>query len=348
MADLKKPVRILLLLNWREQGKWDLYRSLLERFTTVDVVQPYAGKVPRPGWFWRLSRYWSEFYLPLSAYGMRNRYDVIVSWTLRMGTVLGLLRRLPGSSGGAKHLLYDFHVNLERNDPAYRLKMFFTRPALPGIDYFLTTSTREETIYSRLFSIPRSKMGFFPIAPPRYFIGSHSGRVSDYIFTYGNSDRDFDLLVDAVTELPARLVILSQAYSPRRRFPDNITLITKKRIGQDLIDLIAGARMVVLPLVDYRVAAGQTAMLESMAVGRPLIVTANLATLEYGRDGDTVLFHHAGDGAQLRRCIESLLASKEQAEAMGRRGQAAVSRLPDRQVALMARILSYLSGVGEE
>jgi len=331
-------MKVLLLINWREKGEWFHYRELKQKLEELDILQPIDCGRSR-GRLFDFSVLLSELYVPFLALRRSRRYDVVVSWSMRMGILFGVLKRMFVTSISPRHMIHDFHINLVRKDWKYRLRMLLLKASLPGIDFFLCTSSREEAIYARMFGIPRSRLWFYPMTPPRSWLSSFELPTQDYIFAYGNSDRDYDSLVDAVDGLSTRLLILSQTYSPRKPLPPNVILITRKHFGMDLIRLIVAARIVVLPIKSSLVSAAQTAMLETMGLGRPLVVSINMATLEYARHLDTALFYDAGDREALRNCIELLLENPVYAEELGKRAREAARLLPDRHVSVFLQAL---------
>ncbi|MFP5213652.1 MAG: glycosyltransferase family 4 protein [Acidobacteriota bacterium] len=341
-------MRLAILVTWKEEGRWQLYRFLAERVRQVRVFQPYLCGGIGGRMLNGLSARLCAFYLPLSAFRGRKRFDVVLSWSTRMGVVYGLLNRFSGvGSSAPKHIVRDFHINLVRKDWKYRLRLALLRLAVPGIDLFLCTSTEEEAIYCELLGVKPERMVFFPDAPPTNFLRSEAKRSpGDYLFAYGNSDRDFDTLVEAVRPLGLKCRILSQAYRPKGALPPNVELIAHRVTEEELIGLIASSRLVVLPLKDYLVAAGQNTMLETMALRCPLVVSANPATREYGREGETALFCEPGDVEGLGRCIGQMLEDPGRAEAMGARGREAVSGLIERQIDMLWDILEGFQAKG--
>ena len=104
---------------------------------------------------------------------------------------------------------------------------------------------------------------------------------------------------------------------------------------EELIDLILSSRFVVLPLNDYAISAGQNTMIETMALGRPLIVTSNMATIEYATHGDTALFFQAQDVKDLQKQIQFLVQNPKIAEKMGYRAREAIRAFPDKEMAIL-------------
>jgi glycosyltransferase involved in cell wall biosynthesis len=162
--------------------------------------------------------------------------------------------------------------------------------------------------------------------------------IKDYIFSYGNSDRDFDTLVRAVVSLNINTYILSARYQPRHPIPENVTIIRDRISEKELIQWIASSRLVVLPLQDYRISAGQLSMLEVMALARPLIITENMATKEYADHQQTALFFDAGNDEALAEHIGYLWNHREVAEQIGQQARKDAVKLNDRRMIVFERI----------
>ena len=108
-----------------------------------------------------------------------------------------------------------------------------------------------------------------------------------------------------------------------------VSLITRRLDREALIRLIEGAAIVVVPTAKPELAAGQNVMLEGMSLSRPVIAAANVATLEYARDGEAAFFYTPGDDRELHAKLSALLGDPALASAMGDRGHAAARRLLD-------------------
>ena len=311
------------------------------RVEKLDILQPFGLNRFRSLFWNRLTYILSEFYLPLAALMKRDSYDIVMSWSMRLGICYGILNRLFRRSRSPKHIIYDFHIDLTRIDWIYRFRLKLLRFAIPGIDFFFTTSEKEIEIYARLFGIRPDRMAFWPMTPAAYLLKKDISSRGDYLFSYGNSDRDYDMLIQAVKNLPVQTVIVSRTYQPTYPLPSGIVLIREKP-WNELLALIESSRMVILPLKSYKVAAGQTAMLETLALGRPLIVTKNMATVEYAVDEKTALFFDAKDAETLNDHIRYLLDHPDAAETMGQTAREAVDNNAARRLAVLMDALNRI------
>jgi len=332
-------LKILILVNWKEEGKWFFLRSLQNRVARASVLQPLSFPRAINGKLTYLSNYLSEFYVPILALIQRNPFDIIVSWQMRIGICYGIVKRLCHPHKPPLHIIQDFHIDLTQTHRLYRLQIALLKLAIPGIDYFCCTSTEEEAIYHRMFNIPRSRISFLPLAQSPDDFEESSYPEQDYIFSYGRSDRDFDTLIRSVSVLKLKTYILSQKYKPRVPVPENVCLIRDYVSSKEMAKWIASSRIVVLPLKDYRVSAGQISMLEVMSLGKPLIITSNMATREYAIHQQTALFFEAGNDKELIDHIGNLWNNHDIAKQMGHQARLANRALNDKLMTVFSGLL---------
>jgi len=339
---MTKHLKLMILVTWNEDGQWDLYQTLKDLVRRLEILQPFFLEQPQLAFLQKFANRLSSFYIPIIALKKGKGFDAIFSWSMRMGVCFGILKRFFGSTSGPKHILRDFHINLVRKDLAYRIKLRLMKLAFPGIDYFLCTSNAEVTIYTKMFGIASDRICFYPDSPSHHLFKNYAVLKKDYIFAYGNSDRDFETLIRACIEPLGQVIILSQKYNPALPLPNHIKMIRDMVSEEELIDLILSSRLVVLPLNDYAISAGQNTMIETMALGRPLIVTSNMATIEYATHGDTALFFQAQDVKGLQKQIQFLMQSPEIAEKMGYRAREAIRTLPDKEMTILFNVIEQI------
>jgi glycosyltransferase involved in cell wall biosynthesis len=342
--DLKelRRLKLLILVSWKEEGKWDLCEPMQNHVGQLEILQPFFFKSAYLSFLNKISVKLSFFYVPLRALFYRKKFDVILSWPMQMGLFYGICNRMGVRPDHARHLLRDFHINLTRTDFAYRLRLILLRLAIKGIDFFLVTSRIEERIYSRMFNIKRERLRFLHEAPPNHYLTQKPIPTQDYILSYGNSDRDFDTLIAASAGMNRRVIILSQNYVSDQSLPEHIELISHRIGADELIELIAAARIVVLPLDDYRIAAGQLGMLETMALGRPLIVTTNMATEEYAVHKETAIFYEAKNERELNRQLRYLWENPKKGDAMGCLAREKSRSFGDMEMTIFYETLNYM------
>lgn len=332
-------LKLVILANWKEEGRWSFFRQLKLKVQHIDILQPLSFKHPVSSRLAYISNYLSEFYVPLMAVSRRRQHDVVISWQMRMGVCYGILKRIFHPQKPPVHIIHDLHIDLAQTRWLYRFNLILLKLAVPGIDYFFCTSTEEEAIYSQMFNIPRSRIAFLPLVEASSNFEEPSRPIKDYIFSYGKSDRDFDTLIRSVAPLNIKTYILSRKYKPQVMMPENVCIIREYVSSHDLVQWIASSRIVVLPLQDYRIAAGQISMLEVMALARPLIITENMATKEYAAHRQTALFFEAGNDKELSDHIQYLWNHRESAEWMGQQARQAALKFDDCRMTLFNNLL---------
>ncbi|MEO8613017.1 MAG: glycosyltransferase family 4 protein [Chloroflexota bacterium] len=145
--------------------------------------------------------------------------------------------------------------------------------------------------------------------------------------------RDYDILFRAVDGLPIKLLAAASGYWYARetntslpfKIPDNVE-IAGYFSQFELRELYARCQFVVLPLFNVNYAAGVTATLEAMAMGRAVIVTRSEGILDYIIDGQTGVVVDNGDVGALHNAICHLISHPEEAH---RLGQNARQRIED-------------------
>lgn len=332
-------LKLLILVNWKEEGKWSFLRFLKGRVEQPTVLQPVWLKHMVNSRLTYVFNSLSDFYVPILALIQRKHFDVTISWQMRLGICYGILKRIVHSKKLPVHIIQDFHIDLTQTRSLYRFQIALLKLAIPGIDYFFCTSTEEEKIYSEQFGINRSRIVFLPLIAPQSYFEEPDRPKKDYIFSYGNSDRDFDVLIRAVAHLNIKTYILSKKYQPQIPVSENVSILRDRVSEKELIEWIASSRMVVFPLKDYRVSAGQLSMLEVMALGRPLIITENMATKEYAVHQQSALFFEAGNDKELAVHIQYLWNHREFAEQVGQQARKAVLKLNDNRMTVFINLL---------
>jgi glycosyltransferase involved in cell wall biosynthesis len=103
--------------------------------------------------------------------------------------------------------------------------------------------------------------------------------------------------------------------------------------------LVGSARIVVVPIYSPLVSAGQLTMMEAMALGRPLVVSVNMATVEHARHLESAVFFEAGDSEGLNLCLRLLLDHPDFAERLAKKGRETARLLPARRVQVLMDFL---------
>src|SRR4051794_17133642 len=148
---------------------------------------------------------------------------------------------------------------------------------------YVVFSQEERELFADSFGIPSDRIACVRFAHSLW--SRADGPTSDggYVFAGGDSLRDYDTLIEAVRGLDAQVRIATNR--PLGELPENVTSgpVTLAEYNE----LIAGARVVAVPMQRGRRGAGLLTYLNAMALGKPVIVTDSPAVAEYVEPGTT-------------------------------------------------------------
>lgn len=143
-----------------------------------------------------------------------------------------------------------------------------------------------------------------------------------YVLAVGNDvGRDYHSLLVAAAALPMPVVIHTRKALPQP-LPANVRVQSHWISFEELRALYARASVVVMPLKETVHASGTNGVLEALAMGRPVVVSASSGIRDYVVDGVTALTPSPGDVDALRHSIMTLWNQPERAAAMGRQARA--------------------------
>lgn len=259
--------------------------------------------------------------LALEVMRRRGDYDVVVSWaekyTLAIAGLLMLTRRRP------RHVAIMDWIS----KPVVRVPLRVVRR---GVDRILTWSSVQGA-----FAVEH--LGFRPeqvqyIEHPvdqDYFAPIPDAHTT--IFSAGETQRDFETLIEAAATLPLPTVIAASrigvftgfrtrlADAGELELPPNV--VVQSMQPDELRRAYARAAVVVVPLMPAENNAGLSVVLEAMSMGRPVVVTRTQGQVDVVRDGVSGVYVPAQDAQALRRAIIDLLDDPSRAEQLGLAGR---------------------------
>jgi glycosyltransferase involved in cell wall biosynthesis len=148
--------------------------------------------------------------------------------------------------------------------------------------------------------------------------------------------RDHATLISAIRILRAAGVdaTLELATTNPVDLPAELGTLHARRMGGQMRQVYRQSTVVAVALSPNKVGSGLTVVLEAMASGRPVVVTANPGMAGYVEHGVNGLLVRPNDPAAMAASIGALLADPVLARDMGRAGRAAVeARFTSRHMA---------------
>ena len=290
-----RPARVLLLgssgLGWPERRELErriaadeLPDLLTLHLHATPVDEAHLARIP--GLRGRLLR---ALPLPLAqalvALRSRRSYDVVLTWSEPATYVFAALLLLTGVQ--VRHVsVHSWISKPKKAVPLTLLQRGISTMVIPP-------PTQREFALQRL-RLPEAKM---PLV--RWGVDLRFWRPldvpTDMVCCVGREMRDYPTLVEALrgTNLPCHIAAgaLRAADNPwlsrlDTDLPRNVTLGSRR--GTELRDLYARSRFIVVPLLPSRTDNGITTILESFAMGKPVIVTrtpGQVGVVEHGVNG---------------------------------------------------------------
>jgi hypothetical protein len=211
---------------------------------------------------------------------------------------------------------------LIRTDPLFQTpgrawRRRYLQAIAARVDGFVVWAEATAERYHRVLGIPRAKMTAVPFHHTLHGQCNLAVTDGDYVFSGGNSMRDYTTFLEAVRGLPIPVRIATHWQPPAGlTLPDNVRLGPASH--NEFFALLAGARLVVLPLqMDNLRTSGQQSYLNAMALGKAVIVTDTEDAPFYIDHGRTGLLTPPAQPQALREALLSLWDSPQRLRVMG-------------------------------
>lgn len=179
----------------------------------------------------------------------------------------------------------------------------------------------------------------------------HEPAAEAYVLAVGKDlARDYRTFAQAAANLDVPFVLVTE---PRNvhgiDLPKNVT-VRRGLPHAELRDLYAGAACVVLPVRHPGYAygtegGGLTALLEAMAMAKPIVVSGRPIFAEYVRDGESAVLVPPEDASALAAAVRGVLADPDAATRLGRAARAAVEER-NTMPGFAAQLADVLGGAG--
>jgi len=247
---------------------------------------------------------------------LRRHYDaVVLGGNAREDTFYLLLRRLYPF---LKRPVVKNECLWYRGKPiAHRLKRVLFQFLDKAVDCYIVYARSEIQDFSETFGLPREKFKFIPYHTT-LDIERVYPQMGEYLFSGGNSDRDYAQLAEAVRGLDIS-VIIACSYNKKLDgidFPSNVKVVSVSPTEYRKLMAESGINVVALRKGLLRSSGHQT-FLNAMAMGKPVIVTDPKSAQDYIEDGIDGFLVAPSDHRRLREIIVTLKNNPKLAKRIG-------------------------------
>jgi glycosyltransferase involved in cell wall biosynthesis len=283
-------------------------------------------------WGWTLRRLPVQLALALETWRRRREFDVVLSWTERVGFSLAalLVRRRVGHIA-----IFTWPVGASGSSRLKRLVKDVGFPVLArrGIDRLVIPSSRQrELVVERWRYAPERILPAKTAIDTRFW--SPREGAGDTVCSVGREMRDYETLIEALRgiDIPCHIASGASTLNPAsgsddprasnvggRELPAGVT--AGRKSVTELRELYARSRFVVIPLMPTNTDNGAFAVLEAMAMGRPVITTATEGRTEILEDGVNCVLVPPRDVGALRKAIDELWNDPQRCARLGARAR---------------------------
>ena len=280
-----------MMPGWDEAGKFSGFKTFL--------------------WAWKLFR-------------ASRHYDAIVTGSKRPEHIFAALQWLLRRKHRVPHTFIYAGWNLPRSKWKAWIKLQLYRAYWRGVSRIVIFSKRQEELYCRGLNVPAHK---FVIIPYHLTLWDTKFEVKegDYIFTGGDSTRDYRTMLKALRGLPykVRIACRSREHFVGMAIPPHVEIGPVSE--QEFMNLMAGAALVVVPLaVGQMHLGGQQTYQNAMAMGKPVIVSDDCGADEYVTNGVDGILLSPGDMQGMRAAIVQVMSDAAYAKRLGENGRRAM------------------------
>ncbi len=253
------------------------------------------------------------FYQPFKAFLRRNQYDVVLSHGAQSGLFYSFLVTLFGGKKNPLNVIID--VGGMNGSRINKLETPAIRFALKNKPFIISHSKSQLSFYKEAFPDLDLKTHFIKFGVDNvYFNPDPNIESENYILSFGYARRDYQTLLTAwdYIETNCKLKIIGV----NGISTDKVEYVGESSLKQ-LINAIYKSQFVVIPLPVYNHSYGQMSFLQSMALGKPVIVTQTPSSIDYLIDGQGSFFVKPYDSKDLSEKITYLLDHKDKLPELG-------------------------------
>lgn len=249
-----------------------------------------------------------------------SRYDIVFTSTAFGSLLLKTILRMRNP----KWVLFDYNLTgLMGGRRTFKQKLLSY--LILHTDGIITIGKGEEHALRALF--PDKKIECMPLGVDTEFFNPKDIPEENFILSPGRDPgRDFKTLFEAVKDLDVEVKITARPHQLKKfgTLPKNITLHDFS--SRELVVEYAKAKIVILPLAvpegQEHNAMGSSTLVESMAMGKPVVATKTNTMESYIKNNVSGILVAAGDAQALREAIEKLLRSKDERIKLGEHARA--------------------------
>ncbi len=221
-----------------------------------------------------LIRYIKYFCFPFAVFLRRKKYDNIIGWQAFYGLLFAFYCRLfhtkKVNTVMVKNLIYKPKKGL-----VGKIYFAFMRYVVKSkyVDIFICSSQKYCDYCAEIFQEPKERFVFQPFGVNDFtkVVNMEKPATNDYILALGRSNRDWKFLIDSLGETKYSVRIVCDELAAEN-LPENIQVYNNVW-QEESYEFIRNCKMMVIPIMDGKIVAGETVLLQTMSFSKPIIIT---------------------------------------------------------------------------
>jgi len=227
-------------------------------------------------------------------------------------------------------------------------KEVIAKNAILGYDLIVQWSKKQVETHASYYHIPKEKFIFLPFKANHSKHSMYDIPMDNFVFSGGNSKRDYKTLVDAVRGTGIPVIISATSPKVRQQIDAIPNVIVLGAPEPAFAQLQAACRFSVVSTInDGTKGAGETNMCNAMWHGKPVIAADDKSATDYIIEGETGFIVPCGDTELLRKRILELWNNPERCKEMGNNAHAHVVKCFT-HFQLIQRLLRLALVLGQE
>lgn len=297
----------IILIDFPKADEWEFKKELNKKTNLEWKEIEFVSNNIRKNKIDNIVRYLKYIYFPFKIFRNRKKYKNIIAWQQFYGILFAFYSRLFHVKKHNKLIVMTF---IYKPKKGFKGKIYykFVKYAIESkyIDKLVCFSKKECEEYPTIFNVDKSKFEYCKLGIKTIQV-KDDNTISNRILSCGRSNRDYKFLYETLNQSKYELDIISDECKLTNT--KNIT-IYNNIYGQEYFEMLKKSYIVVIPLENKDISAGQLVILQAMQLGKPVICTESNTAIDYIQDGENG-FIVEKDKDKLLQKIEILYKDKE-------------------------------------
>lgn len=273
----------IVLIDFPKLENWEFIDELNKQTNLKWEEIEFVSNELRKSKFSNIIRYMKYFSFSFRVFLNRKKYSKIIAWQQFYGLLYAFYSRIFHVKKKNTLIIMTF-IYKPKNGLIGKIYHKFMNYIVTSkyVDKFICFSKNECEYYANIFQVAREKFVFCTLGIEDIKIKDNNIPNEKTIISCGRSNRDYEFLYKTLEKTEYKLNIISDECKLENT--KNIT-IYNNLMGQDFLEMLNKSYLVVVPLKDENISAGQLVILQAMQLGKPVICTNSNTAIDYIENG---------------------------------------------------------------